>query len=143
MANKPRQNLLLLLFDIISSVKNKGDISYPKLRNFHSYYSPYSFIPKTSSNMDSQGPTTIHVKNISTQTSEDQVRDFFSFCGKISSISVTKDNEGTQSAAVTFEKVSPTPIASLPTPTPFTYSYRLPCFKTNRLSLPQPKLPCC
>ena len=74
--------------------------------------------------MDSQGPTTIHVKNISTQTSEDQVRDFFSFCGKISSISVTKDNEGTQSAAVTFEKVSPTPLTSLPTPTPFTCSCR-------------------
>lgn len=47
--------------------------------------------------------TTVHVKNISPQTSEAQVRDFFSFCGKISNLSVSKDGE-TQSAAVTFEK---------------------------------------
>lgn len=47
--------------------------------------------------------TTVHVKNISSQTNESQVRDFFSFCGKISHLSVTKDGD-TQSAAVTFEK---------------------------------------
>lgn len=48
--------------------------------------------------------TTVHVKNISSQTSEKEVRDFFSFCGKISSISVNPSSEGTQSATVTFEK---------------------------------------
>lgn len=31
-------------------------------------------------------PTTVHVKNISPSTSEAQVRDFFSFCGKISNL---------------------------------------------------------
>lgn len=52
-------------------------------------------------------PTTVHVKNISTETSESQIRDFFSFCGKISDLSVTPDSDaadGSKSAAVTFEK---------------------------------------
>ncbi|KAH0536199.1 hypothetical protein FGG08_006907 [Glutinoglossum americanum] len=51
--------------------------------------------------------TTVHVKNISHQTSEQEVRDFFSFCGKITSLSVTpvsNDPESTKSATVTFEK---------------------------------------
>lgn len=51
--------------------------------------------------------TVVHVKNISHKTSEKEVRDFFSFCGKISSISVnsTSDEaEGTKTATVTFEK---------------------------------------
>ncbi|KAI9855996.1 MAG: hypothetical protein M1813_009321 [Trichoglossum hirsutum] len=50
---------------------------------------------------------TVHVKNISHQTSENEVREFFSFCGKITSISVTpvsNDPESTKSATVTFEK---------------------------------------
>ena len=47
--------------------------------------------------------TTVHVKNISLQTSEAQVKDFFSFCGKISHLSISKDGDA-QSAAVTFEK---------------------------------------
>ena len=50
---------------------------------------------------------TVHVKGISSQTSEKEVRDFFSFCGKIQSLSVTPEsNESTasQSATVTFEK---------------------------------------
>ncbi|KAK4993160.1 Protein vip1 [Elasticomyces elasticus] len=50
---------------------------------------------------------TVHVKNISSQTSEKEVRDFFSFCGKISSLSVTRTSDSadsTQSATVTFEK---------------------------------------
>ncbi|SLM38155.1 actin cytoskeleton protein [Lasallia pustulata] len=46
----------------------------------------------------------VHVKNISHSTSEKEVRDFFSFCGKITSLSVTPGAEGTQSATVTFEK---------------------------------------
>jgi len=51
--------------------------------------------------------TVVHVKNISHKTSEKEVRDFFSFCGKISSISVTPDSESPEStkrATVTFEK---------------------------------------
>nr|OQO18899.1 hypothetical protein B0A51_15035 [Rachicladosporium sp. CCFEE 5018] len=52
---------------------------------------------------------TVHVKGISSKTSEKEVRDFFSFCGKISNISVTPDAEAdggakTQEATVTFEK---------------------------------------
>ncbi|EME41256.1 hypothetical protein DOTSEDRAFT_73614 [Dothistroma septosporum NZE10] len=50
---------------------------------------------------------TVHVKGISSQTSEKEVRDFFSFCGKIQSLSVKSESSGadsTQSAAVTFEK---------------------------------------
>jgi RNA recognition motif-containing protein len=50
---------------------------------------------------------TVHVKGISSQTSEKEVRDFFSFCGKISSLSVTPESDApsaNQSATVTFEK---------------------------------------
>ncbi|KAK4897957.1 Protein vip1 [Elasticomyces elasticus] len=50
---------------------------------------------------------TVHVKGISSQTSEKEVRDFFSFCGKIQSLSVTpesSDASSSQSATVTFEK---------------------------------------
>ncbi|TAQ85593.1 hypothetical protein B7494_g6080 [Chlorociboria aeruginascens] len=46
---------------------------------------------------------TVHVKNISAQTSEKDVKDFFSFCGKITSLEITKSGE-TQNATVTFEK---------------------------------------
>lgn len=51
--------------------------------------------------------TTIQVRNISEKSSETEVRDFFSFCGKIQSISVkpdTSDAGSSQSATVTFEK---------------------------------------
>lgn len=48
--------------------------------------------------------TTVHVENISGKTSEEEIKSFFSFCGKISNISVTPTNDNTQSAAVTFEK---------------------------------------
>ncbi|KAK0508475.1 hypothetical protein JMJ35_008751 [Cladonia borealis] len=51
--------------------------------------------------------TVVHVKNISHETSEKEVRDFFSFCGKITSLSVTPTSDNTespQSATVTFEK---------------------------------------
>jgi len=50
---------------------------------------------------------TVHVKGISSQTSEKEVRDFFSFCGKIQSLSVTPESDDAnadQSASVTFEK---------------------------------------
>ncbi|KAM0317586.1 hypothetical protein ACHAO8_002424 [Botrytis cinerea] len=46
---------------------------------------------------------TVHVKNISSQTSEKEVKDFFSFCGKIISLEVGSVGE-TQNATVQFEK---------------------------------------
>jgi len=46
---------------------------------------------------------TVHVHNISAETSEKEVKDFFSFCGKISNIEITKADD-TQNATVTFEK---------------------------------------
>jgi len=47
--------------------------------------------------------STVHVKNISSQTSEQDVKEFFSFCGKIATIEITPSGE-TQNATVTFEK---------------------------------------
>ncbi|KAL3475795.1 hypothetical protein BJX99DRAFT_228953 [Aspergillus californicus] len=51
--------------------------------------------------------TTVHVTGISSSTTEKEVQDFFSFCGKITNISVTptsSEADATKSAAVTFEK---------------------------------------
>ncbi|CAG8375739.1 unnamed protein product [Penicillium salamii] len=51
--------------------------------------------------------STVHVSGISATTSEKEVRDFFSFCGKIVSLSVTPisgEADAKQSATVTFEK---------------------------------------
>lgn len=50
--------------------------------------------------------TTVHVENISSKTSEDEIKSFFSFCGKISTLSVTPTENETQSASVTFEKAA-------------------------------------
>jgi len=47
--------------------------------------------------------TTVHVKNIAAATGDAEVKDFFSFCGKINDIKVTTEGE-TKSAEVTFEK---------------------------------------
>ncbi|KAK6582438.1 hypothetical protein PZA11_004846 [Diplocarpon coronariae] len=47
--------------------------------------------------------STVHVKNISSATSKKEVQDFFSFCGKISTLELTP-SDSTQSAIVTFEK---------------------------------------
>lgn len=47
--------------------------------------------------------TVVHVKGISAQTPEKEVRDFFSFCGKIANLELTPEGES-QSASVTFEK---------------------------------------
>jgi hypothetical protein len=46
---------------------------------------------------------TVHVTNIAPGTSNGEIRDFFSFCGKIADIKVTQEGE-TQVADVTFEK---------------------------------------
>ncbi|PGG96539.1 hypothetical protein GX51_07772 [Blastomyces parvus] len=51
--------------------------------------------------------TTVHVADISSKTTEKEVRDFFSFCGKITSLSITPTSgepDAPQSATVTFEK---------------------------------------
>lgn len=47
--------------------------------------------------------TVVHVKGISAQTPEKEVRDFFSFCGKIANLELKPEGES-QSATVTFEK---------------------------------------
>ncbi|PSS03502.1 RNA recognition domain-containing protein [Coniella lustricola] len=47
--------------------------------------------------------STVQVKNIAGQTQEKEIRDFFSFCGKITSLEVQEEGE-TKSATVTFEK---------------------------------------
>jgi len=47
--------------------------------------------------------TSVTVKNIAPATSDSEIRDFFSFCGKISDLQVTTEGE-TKSAEVTFEK---------------------------------------
>ncbi|KAL2834290.1 hypothetical protein BDW59DRAFT_137655 [Aspergillus cavernicola] len=51
--------------------------------------------------------TTVHVSGISSSTTEKEVQDFFSFCGKIINISVTptsSEADAQKSATVTFEK---------------------------------------
>lgn len=51
--------------------------------------------------------TTVHVSNIAHDTSDDEVKQFFLFCGKITNISVTPtgaEPNATKSATVTFEK---------------------------------------
>ncbi|PGG97542.1 hypothetical protein AJ79_09157 [Helicocarpus griseus UAMH5409] len=51
--------------------------------------------------------STVHVADISPKTSEKEVRDFFSFCGKITSLSISPSSgeaDAPQSATVTFEK---------------------------------------
>ncbi|KAI8936836.1 hypothetical protein NX059_006073 [Plenodomus lindquistii] len=49
---------------------------------------------------------TVNVENISIKTSEDEIKSFFSFCGKIQSLSVKPTANDTQSASVTFEKAA-------------------------------------
>ncbi|KAK6353101.1 hypothetical protein TWF696_005091 [Orbilia brochopaga] len=52
---------------------------------------------------------TVHVANISPKTSEKEIRDFFSFCGKIKDLSVTPSSaapDSNLSATITFEQPS-------------------------------------
>lgn len=48
--------------------------------------------------------TTVQVNNIAPNTDDKEIKDFFSFCGKISSINVTSSDGASKSATVTFEK---------------------------------------
>jgi RNA recognition motif-containing protein len=57
---------------------------------------------------------TVHVKNISAQTEDKEIKDFFSFCGKITDIKVTPGaDEKTKDASVTFEKETAAKTAQL------------------------------
>ncbi|KAI0425518.1 hypothetical protein F5Y09DRAFT_321577 [Xylaria sp. FL1042] len=56
---------------------------------------------------------TVYVKKISAQTKEQQIKEFFSFCGKISDIKVSQAEDGTQDATVTFEKETAAKTAQL------------------------------
>lgn len=59
---------------------------------------------------------TIHVSNISSQTTQKELTDFFSFCGKISSSSLTpssSDPSALQSATITFASPTATKTALL------------------------------
>lgn len=47
---------------------------------------------------------TVNVQNIAAATDEKEIRDFFSFCGKISSLNVSPADNDTKTATVTFEK---------------------------------------
>ncbi|KAL2255459.1 hypothetical protein VTK26DRAFT_3353 [Humicola hyalothermophila] len=48
--------------------------------------------------------TTVHVKNIGGATEDKEIKDFFSFCGKIANIEITAADGSTKNATVTFEK---------------------------------------
>lgn len=48
--------------------------------------------------------TTVHVKNIGSATEDKEIKDFFSFCGKIANIDITAADDSTKNATVTFEK---------------------------------------
>merc|ERR1711964_406134 len=70
--------------------------------------------------------STVNVKNISSATSEKEIKDFFSFCGKISSIEVTKSGES-QNATVTFEKRLPRRLpSSSTTPNSVPHKFKFP-----------------
>ncbi|KAI8625982.1 hypothetical protein F5Y19DRAFT_466775 [Xylariaceae sp. FL1651] len=56
---------------------------------------------------------TVNVKNISAETKEQQIKEFFSFCGKITDIKVTQAADNTQEATVTFEKETAAKTAQL------------------------------
>ncbi|KAI1436550.1 major facilitator superfamily domain-containing protein [Xylaria sp. CBS 124048] len=56
---------------------------------------------------------TVNVKNISSETKEQQIREFFSFCGKITDLKVSQAADGTQEATVTFEKETAAKTAQL------------------------------
>ncbi|KAI1341078.1 hypothetical protein F5Y15DRAFT_24393 [Xylariaceae sp. FL0016] len=53
------------------------------------------------------------VKNISAQTEDKEIKDFFSFCGKITDIKVTPGDKDTKDASVTFEKETAAKTAQL------------------------------
>ncbi|RWA05373.1 hypothetical protein EKO27_g9735 [Xylaria grammica] len=56
---------------------------------------------------------TVYVQKISAQTREQQIKEFFSFCGKITDLKVSQADDGTQDATVTFEKETAAKTAQL------------------------------
>jgi len=57
-------------------------------------------------------PNTVQVANIAAKTEDKEIKDFFSFCGKITDIKVTSEG-ATKSATVTFEKATASKTALL------------------------------
>lgn len=64
---------------------------------------PYlrSDIPKTTIHTMSASGYTIHVAGLAPETTEDKLHDFFSFCGKLTSV-----KKSGSAADITFEKLS-------------------------------------
>ncbi|KAL7622453.1 Protein vip1 [Parahypoxylon ruwenzoriense] len=56
---------------------------------------------------------TVLVKNINAEADDKEVKDFFSFCGKITEIKVTPGENNTKDASVTFEKETAAKTAQL------------------------------
>ncbi|KAI1843796.1 hypothetical protein JX265_001089 [Neoarthrinium moseri] len=56
---------------------------------------------------------TVHVKNISASTDDKEIKDFFSFCGKITDLKVTSAADNTKEATVVFEKETAAKTAQL------------------------------
>ncbi|KAI1208129.1 uncharacterized protein F4807DRAFT_431710 [Annulohypoxylon truncatum] len=56
---------------------------------------------------------TVLVKNINAETDDKEVKDFFSFCGKITEIKITPGEGNTKDASVTFEKETAAKTAQL------------------------------
>merc|ERR1711967_21753 len=84
------------------SPTSTSSLTYSQLRN-NSF--TYQHTLKLTANMSSGG-NTVNVKGISHETTEKEVRDFFSFCGKISDLTLTpkSQDETSKSYAVSFEK---------------------------------------
>jgi len=80
------------------------------IQSFNTFLSlPQPTPRQTNSEAKSQkmSSTTVHVSNISHETTQKEVRDFFSFCGKITNLVLTpssSDPEATLSATVTYER---------------------------------------
>lgn len=51
-------------------------------------------------------PKLVHVTQISANATEDKVKEFFLFCGKITAFQLRKDGHGTQEALIRFDKES-------------------------------------
>ncbi|KAH9890209.1 hypothetical protein F4778DRAFT_752974 [Xylariomycetidae sp. FL2044] len=56
---------------------------------------------------------TVLIKNISAETSEKEIKEFFSFCGKITELKVTPGEGSSKDASVTFEKETAAKTAQL------------------------------
>ncbi|KAM7207277.1 hypothetical protein V8F20_002339 [Naviculisporaceae sp. PSN 640] len=108
-----RHSLTLFLLSQKPSTCNGKIVT--RLRNLSTVFEEPFYLPIplnksitfNSNNIPSDKMTaTVHVKNIAAKTDDKEVKDFFSFCGKITSIEVQQDATSPDSkfATVTFEK---------------------------------------